>query len=84
VLGRPRRDRAQATKLEVPFGHAFDKLGVSSPKSVVRACVPSVCGEAFIRSELGAALARRAANAARVPAVRGRPALRVIGTAVDW
>ena len=30
----------QRTKLEIPFGHAFDSHGVSSPKSVVGACVP--------------------------------------------
>ena len=34
------QDRMQRTKLEIPFGHAFDSHGVSSPKSVVRACVP--------------------------------------------
>jgi hypothetical protein len=38
VLGRPSRpkDRMQRTKLEIPFGHAFDSHGVSSPKSAVR------------------------------------------------
>jgi hypothetical protein len=39
------KDRMQRTKLEIPFGHAFDRREVSSPKSVVRACVPSVCGQ---------------------------------------
>jgi hypothetical protein len=35
-------DRMQRTKLEIPFGHAFDRREVSSSKSAVRACVPSV------------------------------------------
>jgi hypothetical protein len=44
VLGRSigPEDRTQPTKLAIPFGHAFDSRGVSSPKSVVRACIPSV------------------------------------------
>jgi ATP-dependent Lon protease len=44
VLGRPSRpkDRMQRTKLEIPFGHAFDRREVSSSKSAVRAGVPSV------------------------------------------
>jgi len=38
VLGRPSgpQDRTQQAKLEIPFGHAFDKRGVSLPKSAVR------------------------------------------------
>jgi hypothetical protein len=44
VLGRPSssKDRMQRTKLEIPFGHAFDKREVSSPKSAVRVRGPSV------------------------------------------
>jgi hypothetical protein len=44
VLGRLSRpkDRMQRTKLEISFGHTFDRRGVSSPESVVRACVLSV------------------------------------------
>jgi len=30
------QDGTQAAKLEIPFGHAFDKRGVSLPKSAVR------------------------------------------------
>jgi hypothetical protein len=38
VFGRPSgpQDRAEPTKLEIPFGHAFDKRGVSLPRSAVR------------------------------------------------
>ena len=38
VFGRPsgRQDRTQQAKLEIPFGHAFDKRGASLPKSAVR------------------------------------------------
>ena len=38
VFGRPSgpQDRTQQAKLEIPFGHAFDKRGVSLPKSAVR------------------------------------------------
>ena len=38
MLGRPSRpkDRTRPTKLEIPFGHAFDEREVSSSKSVVR------------------------------------------------
>ena len=38
VFGRPSgsQDRTQPAKLEIPFGHAFDKRGVSLPKSAVR------------------------------------------------
>lgn len=32
----------QRTKLEIPFGHAFDRREISSPKSAVRACVRPV------------------------------------------
>jgi hypothetical protein len=44
VLGRPSRpkDRTPPTKLEITFGHAFDRREVSSSKSAVRACVLSV------------------------------------------
>jgi hypothetical protein len=47
VLGRPSRpkDRIQRTKLETPFGHAFDRREVSSSKSAVRACVRPVCDQ---------------------------------------
>ena len=36
MLGRPSRpkDRMQRTKLEIPFGHAFDRREVSSPKQM--------------------------------------------------
>jgi hypothetical protein len=30
------QDRTQPRKLEIPFGHAFDKRGVSSSKGAVR------------------------------------------------
>ena len=38
MFGRPSgpQDRTQPAKLEIPFGHAFDKRGVSLPKSAVR------------------------------------------------
>ena len=38
VFGRPSgpQDRTHPAKLEIPFGHAFDKRGVSLPKSAVR------------------------------------------------
>ena len=38
VFGRPSgpQDRTQPAKLEIPFGHAFDKCGVSLPNSAVR------------------------------------------------
>jgi hypothetical protein len=38
VFGRPGgpQDRTQTAKLEIPFGHAFDKRWVSLPKSAVR------------------------------------------------
>jgi hypothetical protein len=38
VFGQPSgpQDRTQPTKLEIPFGHAFDRREVSSPKSAVR------------------------------------------------
>jgi hypothetical protein len=38
VLGRPTRpnDRTQRAKLEIPFGHAFDRREISSSKSAVR------------------------------------------------
>ena len=38
VFGRPSgsQDRTQPAKLEIPFGHAFDKRGLSLPKSAVR------------------------------------------------
>jgi hypothetical protein len=41
VLGRSSRpkDRTPPTKLEMTFGHAFDRREVSSSKSAVRACV---------------------------------------------
>jgi hypothetical protein len=44
VLGQPSglEDRMQRTKFEIPFGHAFDKRGVSSSKSAVRVGGPSV------------------------------------------
>jgi hypothetical protein len=32
----------ERTKFEIPFGHAFDKRGVSSSKSAVRVGGPSV------------------------------------------
>ena len=32
----------QRTKFEIPFGHAFDKRGVSSSKSAVRVGGPSI------------------------------------------
>jgi hypothetical protein len=37
VLGRPSRpkDRTQPTKLEITFGHAFDRREVSSSKSAM-------------------------------------------------
>ena len=39
AFGRPSgpQGRTQPAKLEIPFGHAFDKRGVSLPKSAVRA-----------------------------------------------
>ena len=38
MLGRPSRlkDRTPPTKLEIPFGHAFDRCEVSSSKRAVR------------------------------------------------
>jgi hypothetical protein len=44
VFGQPSRpkDRTQPTKLEIPFGHAFDRREVSPSKSAVRAGVPFV------------------------------------------
>ena len=38
MFGQPSglEDRMQRTKFEIPFGHAFDKRGVSSSKSAVR------------------------------------------------
>jgi hypothetical protein len=44
VFGQPSgpQDRTPPTKLEIPFGHAFDRREVSLPISAVRACVP--CG----------------------------------------
>jgi hypothetical protein len=38
VIGLPSgpQDRTRPAKLEIPFGHAFDKREVSSSKSVVR------------------------------------------------
>src|SRR6266567_2067234 len=38
VFGQPSglQDRLKRTKFEIPFGHAFDKRGVSSSKSAVR------------------------------------------------
>jgi hypothetical protein len=38
LFGRPSgpQDRTQPAKLEIPFGHAFDKRGASLPKSAVR------------------------------------------------
>jgi len=38
VFGRPSgpQDRTQPAKLEIPFGHAFDKGGASLPNSAVR------------------------------------------------
>ena len=38
VFGRPSgpQDRTQPAKLEIPFGHAFDKCGASLPNSAVR------------------------------------------------
>jgi hypothetical protein len=38
VFGRPSgpQDRTQPAQLEIPFGHTFDKRGVSLPKSAVR------------------------------------------------
>jgi hypothetical protein len=38
VFGRPSgtQDRTQPAKLEIPFGHPFDKRGVSLPKSAER------------------------------------------------
>jgi hypothetical protein len=55
VLGRPSRpkDRTQPTKLEITFGHAFDRREVSSSKSAVRACVPSVFDQPSERAVLG-------------------------------
>jgi hypothetical protein len=43
VFGRPSspQDRTQPAKLEIPFGHAFDKRGVSLPKALC-ACAPWV------------------------------------------
>ena len=35
--------RTQPAKLEIPFGHAFDRREVSSSKSAVRAGILSVC-----------------------------------------
>jgi hypothetical protein len=37
-FGRPSgpQDRTQPAKLEIPFGHAFDKCGASLPNSAVR------------------------------------------------
>jgi hypothetical protein len=37
--------RTRPAKLEIPFGHAFDRREVSSSKSAVRASVPSVCDQ---------------------------------------
>ncbi len=38
MISRPSgpQDRTQPTKLEIPFGHAFDEHGVSLPESAVR------------------------------------------------
>ena len=46
MFGQPGgpHDRTQPAKLEIPFGHAFDKGGISLPNSAV-ACAPSVCGQ---------------------------------------
>lgn len=46
VFGRPGgpQDRTQTAKLEIPFGHAFDKRWISLPKSGC-ACTLSVCGQ---------------------------------------
>ena len=35
----------QRTKLEIPFGHAFNRREISSSKSAVRACIPFVCDQ---------------------------------------
>jgi hypothetical protein len=44
VFGQPSRpkDRTQPTKLEIPFGHAFDRREASSSQIAVRARIPSV------------------------------------------
>jgi hypothetical protein len=54
VLGRPSRpkDRTQSTKLEITFGHAFDRREVSSSKSAMRAGVPSVFDQPSRRAVL--------------------------------
>jgi hypothetical protein len=46
VFGRPGgpQDRTQTAKLEIPFGHAFDKRWVSLPRALC-ACTLSVCGQ---------------------------------------
>ena len=43
ALGRP-KDRTQPTKLEIPFGHAFDSVRYRRPKALC-ARVPSVCDQ---------------------------------------
>jgi hypothetical protein len=46
VFGRPSgpQDWTQPTKLEIPFGYAFDKRGVSLPNALC-ACAPSIRGQ---------------------------------------